>query len=161
MYPHSQNVYFLSTMLQEVWHNIWQFVYWICFFLRMIRSSFKAENLVIMQVLTTSSCWPETYNLSVYCILYTVERHYALHFMSLNPEYFFISTLFSCFIPEFTNTSPVVQKSLNKSFQTSYTFSGDSKYQTLDDVVYPQFKSRNKHSSTLSLKDRELSLGCI
>ena len=44
-------------------------------------------------------------------------------------------------------TSSMVEKSLNKSFQTSYTFLGASN-------MRPQFKPRNKHSSILSLKDR-------
>ena len=73
------------------------------FFLRMIRSRFKSENLVIMQVLTASSFYPETYDLI--SALYTVQRYYASHF-------------YSAFM------SSMVEKSLNKSFQTSYTFFG-------------------------------------
>ena len=56
------------------------------------------------------------------------------------------------FLLESTKTSSMVEKSLNKFFQTSYTFLGGSKYQTSNDVIYPQFKSWNKHSSTLTLK---------
>ena len=62
------------------------------------------------------------------------------------------------FLLKSTKTSSMVEKSLSKSSQTSYTFLGDSKYQTSNDVVYPQFKSRNKHSSKLSLKDRKFLL---
>ena len=57
-----------------------------------------------------------------------------------------ILTLLSCFsVLESTKTSSKVEKSLNKSFQTLYTFLGGSEYQTSNNVGYP----RNKHSSTL------------
>ena len=137
--------YYASSSL--AWYLAMIFVYSICFFLRMICSSFKSENLVIMQVLTTSRFWPEAYNLI--SVLYTVQRYYTSHFYSA-----FIFLLES-------KTSSMVEKSLNKSFQTSYTFLEGSKYQTSNDAVYPQFKSRNKHSSTLGLKDRKFLLGCI
>ena len=52
----------------------------------------------------------------------------------------------------------MVEKSLNKSFKTSYTFLG-VQISDLNDVVYPQFESRNKHSSILTLTDREFPLG--
>ena len=73
------------------------------------------------------------------------------HFYS---AFVFFST---CIYEDFLNS----RKSLNKYFQTLYTFLGGSKYQTSSDVVYPQFKSRNKHSSTLGLKDGGILLGCI
>ena len=56
-------------------------MYSVCLFLRMIRSSFKSENFVLMQVFTASSFWPETYNLSVHNTLYTVQRYYESHFV--------------------------------------------------------------------------------
>ena len=113
---------------------------------QMIYSSFKFENLVIMQVLTASSFWS-----TCQC---TVKRYYASHFvMKLRILFNFYSALM--FLLESTKTSSMVEKSLNKSFRTAYTFLGGSKYQTSNDVIYPQCKSLNKHSSTLTLKDRE------
>ena len=50
------------------------------------------------------------------------------------------------FLLEFTKTSSMVEKTLNKSLQTSYTS---------NDLVYLQVKSQNKHSSTPCLKDKE------
>ena len=44
----------------------------------MIHSSFKSENLVIMQVLTASSFWSETYNLSVHCTLNRDTLHHII-----------------------------------------------------------------------------------
>ena len=123
----------------------------------MIHPSFTFENLVIMQVLTASSFWPETYNLSVHCTeilcitFYVMKPRLRFHFYS---AFVFFSTRI---YEDFLNS----RKSLNKSFQTLFTFLGGSKYQTSNNVVCPQFKSRNKHSSTLSVKDRELLLSCI
>ena len=60
-------------------------------------------------------------------------------------------------------TSSVVEKTLNKYFQTSCTFfflGGGSKCQTSNDLFFtPQFKSRNKHSSTPCPEDREFPSG--
>ena len=44
----------------------------------MIMSSFKSEHLVIMQVLTASSFWPEIVELSVHCTLYRDTMHHIL-----------------------------------------------------------------------------------
>ena len=44
----------------------------------MIMSSFKSENLVIMQVPTASSSWPEIIKLSVHCTLYRDTMHHIL-----------------------------------------------------------------------------------
>ena len=126
--------------------------YSVCFFLRMIRSSFKSENLVIMQIFTASSFWPETYDLSVHCTLYGDTVHHILCHETQNTVSFYSAFMF---LLESMKASSVVEKTLSKSFQTSDTFLGGSKYQTSNDVVYPQFKFRNKLSSTLSLKDRE------
>ena len=43
-----------------------------------ILSRFKSENLVIMQVLTASSFWPEIVKLSVDCTLYRDTMHHIL-----------------------------------------------------------------------------------
>ena len=80
----------------------------------MIRSSFKSENLVIIQIPTASSFWPETCNLI--SALYTVQRYCASHFYSA-----------FMFLLESAKTSSMVEKSLNKSFQTSNTFLGGLK----------------------------------
>ena len=63
------------------------------------------------------------------------------------------------FLLAFTKTSSMVQKTLNKSVQTLYTYWGGSKYQTSNDLVYPEFKSRNKHSNIRGLKDKKFPPG--
>ena len=116
-----------------------------------IRSSFKSENLVIMRVLTASIVCSETYNLSVHCTLYRDSRHHILCHKTQNTFSFLICfCVFARIYEHFFNGSKI---SLNKSFKTSYTFLRGSKYQTSSDVVHPQFKSPNTHSSTLRLKD--------
>ena len=85
----------------------------------MIRSSFKSENLVIMQVLTASSFWPETYNLSVHCTLYRDTTHHMLCHETQNT--FSLLLCFHVFIRIHKDFS-MVEKRLNKSFQTSCTF---------------------------------------
>ena len=135
-----------------------------------ICSSFESENLVIMQVLTASSFGlkPITYQCTVHCTDIP-----CITFFVTKPRKLFHLYFAFAFLLEFTKTSSMVEKSLNggSKYQTlndvvypqfkEKSLNGDSKYQTLNDVVYPQFKSRNKHSSNLSLKGRRFPLGCI
>ena len=87
----------------------------------MICSSFKSENLVIMQILTASSFWPETYNLLVHFTLYRYAMYNILCHETLSNFHFYSTFVF---LLESTKTSSMAEKSLNKSFQTSYRFLG-------------------------------------
>ena len=98
------------------------------------------------------TCQSTVHCTEILCItFYVMKPRLLFHFYS---SFVFLAL-------KFMKTSSIVEKSLNKSFQTSYTFLRGPKYQTSNDVVYPQFKSRNKHSRTLSLKYREFLLSCI
>ena len=104
-----------------------------------------------MQALTASSF----FNLSVLrdiipvCIAFYVrKRRILVHFYSA-----------FMFLLEFTKTSSMVKKgTLNKSFQISYTFLKGSKYQTSNDLVYPQLSSKMS-TLTPSIKDKEFPSG--
>ena len=64
----------------------------------MIHSRFKSENLVIMQILTASSFWPEIVNLSVHCTLYRDSMHHILCYESQTTF-----SLLLCFLVFFSN----------------------------------------------------------
>ena len=85
----------------------------------MIRSSFKSEKLVIVQVLTATSFGlkPITYQCAVHCTDIPCITFYVV-----KPRIVFNFTLLSCFFLESTKTSSMVEKNLNKYFKTSFTF---------------------------------------
>ena len=91
-----------------------------------VNASFKSENLVIMQVLTASSFWPEIVKLSVHCTLYRDTMHHILCYETQTT--FSLLLCFRVFVLETMKTSSIIGKCLNKSFQTLYTFLGGSKY---------------------------------
>ena len=95
-------------------------MYLIYFFLRMIMSSFKSENLVIMQVLTASSfCLKSlSYQSTVHCTEILCITSYVMKSRLLFHYY----SAFLFFILESMKTSSIIGKSLNKFFQTLYTF---------------------------------------
>ena len=85
-----------------------------------VNASFKSENLVIIQVLTASSFWPEIVKLSVHCTLHRDTMHHILCYETQTT--FSLLLCFLVFLLETMKTSSIIGKSLNKSFQTLYTF---------------------------------------
>ena len=110
----------------------------------MIYSSFKSENLVIMQVLTASSFWP-TCQCTVHC-----KYILCITFYVMKPRILFHFYSALMFLLESMKTSSMVEKSLNKSFKLHIHFWGAPN-------IRPQMMlftlNLSPEISTLTLKD--------
>ena len=121
------------------------FVYSICFSLRL-----KSENLVIMQVLTASSFGP-TDQCTVHCTeilcitFYVMKPRILLHFYSA-----------LMFLLESTKTSSMVEKVLINLFKLHIHFWGPPNIRPQMMLFTLNLSPEILHSSTLTLKDREL-----